>query len=283
MDELESVELVTRPTQSTQFYLFNLFADYIAPRGGRIWLNDLLYLLELLGVGERAARSTLSRMKQRGWFVTYREGRESRYEMTEEGQTILEEGDRRIFAGPFATWDGRWRLVVYSLPEELRAERNELRKKLIWLGYGNLAPGTWVSAHDRQDEIRSVAHTLEVESHVMLFCDAAGADRSVVAQCWDLDALAAQYEAFEHRHRPGFQVLQEELASGEPPPAESCFRRRFWLTYEYQSFPRQDPHLPRELLPAGWAGYRARDLILSYRALLAQGMGDFIGSVIGYE
>ena len=44
---IKEVQQVSRPTKSTQFYIFNLFADYIVP--GRVWTNDLLYLLKLIG------------------------------------------------------------------------------------------------------------------------------------------------------------------------------------------------------------------------------------------
>ena len=46
---IKEVQQVSRPTKSTQFYIFNLFADYIVPHGGRVWTNDLLYLLKLIG------------------------------------------------------------------------------------------------------------------------------------------------------------------------------------------------------------------------------------------
>ena len=282
--DLETVALVTRPTKSTQFYLFNLFGDYILPRGGCIWLNDLLYLLELLDVGERAARSTLSRMKQRGWFVTHREGRESQYILTAAGRAILEEGERRIFEAPHRGWDGRWRLVVYSLPEELRRERNDLRKKLAWLGFGNLAPGAWISPHNREDEVLEVARDLDVRDYVTLFHGGVSRpDEEIVAACWDLEALDAAYEAFVARYQPAYKALYAEMeAEGTLLLApEACFQRRFWLTYDFQFFPRKDPNLPRRLLPAGWRGTAARQLLHDYRALLSAGMGDFLDERVG--
>ena len=97
MDQtLASVKLVTRPTSSAQFYLFNLFADYISPRGGRIWTSDLLTLLELLSVGQRTARSMLSRMKQRGWFVTFRQGREIQYALSDDCEDFSQSGGARL-------------------------------------------------------------------------------------------------------------------------------------------------------------------------------------------
>ena len=285
MDQtLASVEFVTRPTSSTQFYLFNLFADYIVPRGGRIWTADLLFLLDLLGVGERTARSTLSRMKQRGWFVTFRQGREIQYALSNAGQAILEEGDRRIFEEPLVDWDGQWHLVAYSLPEALRKKRNELRKKLNWLGFGNLAPGTWISPHNREQEIVTISCHLGVRDCVTLFHGSVTQpDEEIVHRCWDIPALAAKYGVFVHRYETEYNALKAVLSANGRKAAspEKWFQRRFWLTFDFQSFPRQDPNLPPYLLPQDWIGYKARQLFLDYRALLSAAMDDFLDHLIG--
>jgi phenylacetic acid degradation operon negative regulatory protein len=263
----DQIELVTRPTSSTQFCLFNLFAEYIVPRGGRIWTKDLLHLLELLGVGERAARSTLSRMKQRGWFMTHRIGRQSQYAITERGQAVLAEGDQRIFEEPYTNWDGRWYLVVYSLPEELRRLRSEFRKKLIWSGFGNLAPGTWVSPHDRQAELKFVT----------LFTADTGAGTELVGQCWDIPGLEADYRRFLSSHEPDYEAYRSGQLKLTPA---ACFVRRFWLTYSFQPFPRKDPNLPVELLPEDWIGFNARNIFMEYRQLLNRGMDDLMDDVV---
>jgi phenylacetic acid degradation operon negative regulatory protein len=274
---LETIELVTRPSNSTQFYIFNLFADYVLPRGGRIWANDLLCLLELLGVNQGAARTTLSRMKQQGWFETTKDGRESQYAISERGRAILAEGDQRIFEEPVREWDGRWHLIVYSLPEEQRKLRNEFRKKLLWFGFGNLAPGTWVSAHDRQMELTAVQNNLGIGEFVTMFTAVTADNDHIVQNCWDIPALAADYAQFVQRHQPAYEAFRDGWLT--PPPAD-CFVRRFWLTYNFQRFPLKDPNLPAPLLPADWIGYTARQIFNDYRRLLEEGIGSFMDDIV---
>ena len=285
---IEDMQQVTRPTKSTQFYIFNLFADYIVPHGGSAWTSDLLYLLDLIGVSDRAARSTLSRMKQRGWFETVKEGRRSRYQLTERGAAIVKEGDKRIFEEPFTDWDGVWHLVVYSLPEEKRKLRNELRKKLIWFGFGNLAPGTWVSSHDRQAELEPILSDLGIRSYVNLFAGqhvGNTSDLELIARCWDTPALQKEYDAFLRRYQPAYDTFRQTLANNEKDAfsPQACFAKRFWLTFDFQPFPRKDPNLPTVLLPEDWSGYRARQLFLDYRQLLSNGMQEFIDQVLKGE
>jgi phenylacetic acid degradation operon negative regulatory protein len=279
---IETAQLSHEPQSaaSTQFVVFNLFGDYILPRGGSIWTNNLLRLLELLGIGERAARSTLARMKQEGWLDTRKFGRRTQTSVTRRGRAILEQGNQRIFEPPMERWDGQWRLVVYSLPEEKRELRNELRKQLVWYGFGNLAPGAWVSPHDRHAELERILDDLAVRRYVSQFTGrhvGSLSDLELVARCWDIPGLERDYSAFVVRHEGPYRaLLAAQEAGGALPSPERCFVRRFWLTYDFQPFPRKDPNLPRELLAEPWAGSTARQLFVAYRRLLSLGMGDFM-------
>ena len=62
---------------NTKFIVMVLLGEYVRPRGGTVWLSDLLHLLMTLGVGERTARSTINRMSKDGWFTITKEGRQS--------------------------------------------------------------------------------------------------------------------------------------------------------------------------------------------------------------
>lgn len=268
---------------STQFLIFNLFGDYILPRGGRIWAGSLLHLLDLLGVSERAARSTLSRMKQEGWFTTAKHGRESQYILTDAGRAICEQGNQRIFEPPVMEWDGCWHLVVYSLPEGKRALRNELRTKLIWYGFGRLAPGTWISPHNWDTELRPILTTLGIENHVEMFSGQhhAASEQQMIHRCWDLSQLAQDYQTFLARYQPEYETLKIDVENGRihPTPTD-CFIRRFWLTYAFQTFPLHDPNLPAQLLPADWPGHTARYLFHAYRHLLNSYITDFLQEIL---
>ncbi len=265
----------------SQFIVFVLFGDVIIPRGGRAWTGSLLQLLGVLGVTERAARSTLSRMKRKGWLHSQREGRRSSYTMTARGGRLMAEGGQRIYERRGWSWDGTWCFVVYSLPESKRRLRRALRRRLAWLGFGSLSPGTWISAHDRKAEVREMLRDLGGEDHVQLFTGlrlGLGDEREIVERVWDLKSLVRQYAAFLKRWQPEFE-RRARSGVGALSPAD-CFVQGFWLSHDYSAFPRVDPNLPVELLPEDWPGVKAERLFEEYRGLLAGQAERFVESAM---
>jgi phenylacetic acid degradation operon negative regulatory protein len=286
MTDVATIEQVETPNVRTQFLIFTLFGDYILPRGGAIWASSLLELLDLLGVSERAARSALSRMASRGWLIARKQGRRSQYSLTTQGQRLLERSERRIFEPPYADWDGLWHMVVYSLPESKRDLRHTLRTQLIWLGFGPLAPATWISPRDRRAEVEAVCNELGMRDCVDLFSgmyQRSTSDCALVGRCWDLPALEAAYRQFAARYEAEYADLKGLGAARLSGAPDMCFARRFWITHEFQRFPRQDPGLPVVLLPPGWIGFGARQLFDGYRQLLEPYANQFVDKVMSDE
>ncbi len=275
-----------RPSIRTQFIIFNLFGDYVNPRSASVWTSGIVEVLGMLGVSERATRSTLSRMKAKGWLTARKRGRRSLYQLKSRGKTLLDEGTRRIFGPAPTEWDGCWHIMVYSLPQQMRARRHELRTRLSWLGYGMLEPGTMVAAVPRTSEVQSLVEELDVQQYVHFFTRAhleSGDDLAIVARCWDLEQMNRRYSLFVRRYRSEYEALltkQSDVAGLAP---DESFAHRFWLTYDFSFFPRQDPNLPPELLPDDWFGREAAELLRAYRALLREPAQAYINRALGLE
>jgi len=271
-----------RPTVRTQFLIFTLFGEFILARGGSIWTSDLLSLLHHLDVGEHAARNTLSRMSRRGWLVARKEGRRSQYSLTPRGWALLLQGEKRIFEPPLKEWDGMWHIVVVSLPEEKRRLRRVFRIRLAWLGFAPLTPNTWISPHDRKAEVLAICNELEIQDHVELFSGmhlGPSQDQNLVKQCWDLPKLKSKYQEFLKQFEKDYDKCKSN--GKEPLAPDFCFVQRFWLTYRFQYFPREDPNLPAALLPSDWIGFKARQLFDDYHRLLENPANQFVDDVVG--
>ncbi len=264
-----------------QDLVFTLFGDFLLHRTGPVWVGSLIALLEPLGLSATNVRTVLSRMARKGWLESEKQGRRSYYSLTPRGRRLLEEGETRIYR-PRADeeWDGQWTLLAYSIPEERRSQRDRLRLRLEWLGFGSLGNGLWVSPHDMVERVTAVADDLGVAGDVEVFRGdhAGGAPSSqLVRHCWNLDGLNERYEAFIARHLSDCVALAEGREEVAP---EAAYVRRFNLVHEFREFPLNDPFLPRELQPEDWAGECALSLFNYYRGLLAEPADHFVEPLV---
>lgn len=258
--------------------VFDLFGDYVRYRGGAARLRTLSTLMGCFGVGESTVRVVLSRLRKEGWLDARREGRESVYALNSRSLRLLDEGRARIFDRVRDPWDGTWHMVIYSVPETDRGIRDRLRKELAWLGFGPLAPSTYVCPHDRVEQIREKfagepavrLDTLRCRSHGV------AADREMAARCWDLDRLNDDYRTLLRTYRDRLPSYR----AGDLTP-EQALIERMRLTYDYRRFPFRDPDLPLELLPGGWTGRAAHEMFLEAHAVLGPPAEDFYDQVAG--
>lgn len=235
--------------------LFTLYGDYVHPSGTPlVRVQALVRLAEILGVSSSALRSALSRMTKEGWLVSERDGGRPRYGLSPRGFQLIDEGARRIYNRHRETWDGRWLVVAYSLPERRRGERDRLREGLSFLGLGSLGNGLFISPHDLAAEVRAVAERTGALDQMTIFharLGWPGEPQDIVRRAWDLEEVAGSYQRF-------LTELQPILDDDAPPiDDEEAFRRRFQLTHAFRRTLFGDPELPDALLPDGWVGTAA--------------------------
>lgn len=244
----------------------DMFGDFNRTGRREIRLKELVALGEELGVPGPTMRVTLARLRERGWFAVHREGRESVYRLTSAGMGVLEDGGRRIFGSAPEPWRGEWSMVIYTVPESDRQTRDELRKQLVWHGFGPLAPATWICPQPRLDDIARAAANLPSARLTLLTTRTSGPneDRAMAGRCWDLEALAADYEGFTGKVRASWPRYQRAALD-----VRSALVERIRLVHDYRRLVRQDPQLPVELQSAEWPGEGARQLFRRAHALLA--------------
>ncbi|MET9463632.1 PaaX family transcriptional regulator C-terminal domain-containing protein [Streptomyces sp. NPDC006544] len=222
---------------------------------GPVPVSALVRLLGAAGVDAPSVRSSVSRLKRRGFLLPARAGDGSAaYELSEEARQLLEDGDRRIYGARRRSQE--WLLAVFSVPEQERAKRHLLRSRLARLGFGTVAPGVWIAPAHLRGETRRTLDRLHLTAYVELFGGAHlgfAPTAEAVSRWWDLAALAKQHEEFLDLHEPALRALRTE-----PVPAPEAAYRGYLLALDsWRRLPYADPGLPRELLPADWPGDRA--------------------------
>ena len=258
----------------------SLLGDFDRSGGRELRLKALVALGEDLGISGPTMRVTLARLRDRGWFDVRREGRESVYRLTATCLRALDDGRRRIFRDPAGPWSGEWSMVIYTVPEADRHTRDELRRQLSWLGFGPLAPATWVCPQPRLDAVANATASLTSARLTLLTTRTSGlaADRAIAARCWDLDHLGADYQRFVTSIRARLAQWQRDL-----PGERAAFTDRIGLLDAYRGFPTRDPQLPAELQPPGWTGDEAFALFDRAHRLLVERSGNYYGHLAAPE
>ncbi len=78
--------------------IITFFGDVVLARGGNISAKTVQQVLGEMGVGAGAVRTALSRLAADGWIERQKLGRESFYELSNEGYELSQQASERIYA-----------------------------------------------------------------------------------------------------------------------------------------------------------------------------------------
>ncbi|MEQ3552282.1 PaaX family transcriptional regulator C-terminal domain-containing protein [Pseudonocardia nematodicida] len=243
---------------SARSLLLTILGEFVLPDGRPVWTRALLDVLGSLGIEPKSARQALARTAAEGLLHSDRDGRRVRWSLTGAGVRLLSDGAARIygFGAPGGEWDGRWLVLLASVPESRRRLRHRLRTRLAWAGLGSPAPGVWVSPDPgKEPQVSAVLDELDLHGMSSSFVGhygGIGRAGDVVAQAWDLDRVEQAYREFLDDFGP-------DLAAGTGPEP-GVLARQVQLVHAWRRFPFLDPELPAALLPEHWAGTRAAEL-----------------------
>jgi phenylacetic acid degradation operon negative regulatory protein len=266
---------------NTQSMIFTIYGDYIRNYGSKIWIGSLIRLLKEFGHNEQGVRVAVSRMVKQGWIQSEKQGNKSYYFLTDRGVQRMDEAANRIYKMKPNEWDGKWRILMYTIPEDKRQLRDDLRKELLWSGFGSFSSGCWISPNDLEKQINRLIEKYDIDEYVDFFISeykGPKENQSLVEKSWQLEEIENKYEEFIEKYSKQFIVHQSIISRGEMSDAD-CFVERTNLVHEYRKFLFIDPGLPKELLPSKWNGNHAALLFSQYYQVLAEPASRFFESV----
>ncbi|MGH9000771.1 MAG: PaaX family transcriptional regulator [Acidimicrobiia bacterium] len=255
-----------RSGSSAKALLLTILGEFVLPHSGSMWTSTVIRSLGALGAEERNARQAVGRLAEQGIVRSEREGRRARWHLTTQGRGLLTAGSERIyrFGDADEGWDGRWLVVLCSVPEHQRAKRHQLRSQLGFAGFGFLSPGVAVSPHLERENVANTilkdlgllpgAIVLRAETGAVVAAD------DVLGRAWDLASLGSDYGDF---------IAAFEARS--PGSDEERFAGLVELVHAWRRFPFVDPEIPPQLLPSGWPGRKAKRLFDAHHRAWAPG------------
>lgn len=273
--------LKDRPIRANSL-IITIYGDLIAPHGGAVWLGSFIKLVNVFGINDRLVRTSVFRLAKDNWLTSEHVGRRSYYGLTPTGKRRFEHAHRRIYFQQDAHWEGEWQIVLMSSGDIAPEQREDVRKELLWEGFGMVAPG--VLAHPSTDTapLTDILRSNGVQDKIVVLlaksldAHANKPVRELVKECWNLGVIAQDYQRFLERFGP---VLKALKTSDRLDP-EQCFVIRTLLMHEYRRTLLRDPQLPEQLLPNDWPGSDARQLCQTLYALTFEEAENHLLSVL---
>lgn len=254
--------------------LFDLYGDYLRPRGGRAPVAALVRLLAPLGIAPPAVRTAVSRMVRQGWLHPLRLSTGPGYLLTPKAARRLDEAASRIYRTGANAWDGSFDLVVVDMPNS-RGERARLAANLSFLGYGSIDGGTWIAPR-----VSGELETLLVEADVRYerfqasHARGSGGAVALVRRAWDLTEIGRSYQQFIDALRPVVATVTEDSSD------EDAYAARFRLVHAWRAFLFRDPQLPADLLPTPWPGVVAAEFFDKHAARLRPAADRYVDACL---
>jgi len=245
--------------------LFDLYGDHLISRGRQAPIATLITCLGALGIAAPAVRTAVSRMVRQDWLAAVRTDRGPGYALTPRAVRRLDDAAARIYRTEETPWDGRWHLLTLERIRD-RSRRDRMRAALRYLGYGAVDESTWIAVRPSSELAGLLATEGIAAEQFSAVHD--GDTLALVRRVWDLDAIAASYDAWLDEARG--------IVAAVGRSDEAAFVARSRLVHEWRKFLFSDPRLPDQLLPADWAGRRGARYFDDQAARLLPGAARFI-------
>lgn len=119
-------------------------------------------------VNKRDLGRIVKRLQKQQMIAIREKGEKLSLEITEKGKRRLLEYDFEKLELKSRRRDGKWRVIIFDIPEAKKKSRDAFRKKLIQIDCVRLQDSVFVSAFPCKDEIDFLCHYLEISDFVTL-------------------------------------------------------------------------------------------------------------------
>lgn len=212
-----------------------------------------LYRLNRWG---KKTRGVLAKLKYYNWVKKTTEGDEVFYEITDKGEKAVDKYLKPL--SQTGKWDGKWRLVMFDIPESRRDVRDRLRRALTNLGLGILQASVWISPKNIRDDISEIAQKLDIGNSLKFFEVSRNnnLDKTIIEKSWNLPDLDDDYKKFIFDSDRVLKTIEKD-----PNPKYTAKKMIFIFSLILQ----KDPILPWEFRQKDELRNKAHDLYLRLR------------------
>ncbi|SUA44889.1 Phenylacetic acid-responsive transcriptional repressor [Nocardia africana] len=236
--------------------------------------GELYDVANALDMSDQQVRLCIKRLVAEGKFVQEGRGRKAVLRATDLMRDSLEpdlDFVRYMYAQDRGevSWDQRWHLAAFGVPESARPARDSMRDTILRLGGAPIHGGLYVAANPWEERIRSTATQLGVVDHITTFTSTdltVGRrvdPREIAQHLWPLDRIADGHR----RLHMAAEDYSRELRTSTPVRHLAI---AVALAAEFTRAMEPDPLLPPQLLPQPWVGTAARAAVAACWAELLE-------------
>lgn len=202
------------------------------------------------------ARGALAKLKNMGLIEKIKKNNEVFYTITEKGENYFDDVLKVLKIK--STWDKKWRLVMFEIPETNRALRDKLRRNLSNLGLGILQAGVWISPQAIEEEIKEIDERLSLGTQMKYFVVAAtpNLNQQIINKSWNNSAINDELEKFIKDANWTLKAMGK--GNGDKFNAKKLI---FW----YALILKKGPILPAEFIEQNEIRKNAQEIYLKLR------------------
>lgn len=207
-------------------------------------------LSELDSFGNRRQTlGALGRLEGLQYILRQKQPQDDTFALTEKGDNVLA-GILHYLPEEVPKWDGKWRIILFDVPETQRTLRQMLRLKLIDWGARMLQSSVWISPYPTvMERFRHLVHEYKLTSAVHFFEARHFGDNLInVGNLWELNKLEKEYRSLFTMFDKQYYKMEK---SDETSYVAKCFIVQLAL------IAKQDPYLPEHVMPKNWIGYHS--------------------------
>ena len=244
-----------------QRLLFSLLGELIeSGMEGPVPAGVYLDILNDVDVARPTGRAALDRLVVTGYLARDRVGRSVVYGLTPYGREVMDEARIRVHSPyPFAPEGDGWTMVTFTLPESLRALRQQVRTALTWEGFAPLRDGLWVAPGNVDLSIVLDPYRDEMPPHAVAAFRAQEipgfSASSALSNAWDLDSLRDLHLKFLSTWEAPEPIANDRDALGALVA----------LGADWTTLIAADPRLPDSYLGTEWPGPKSAALYTKRR------------------
>lgn len=136
-------------------------------------LNEIIFLIETDQLtapkaSRRSVQSSLYKLQRAGLVSKSGSYNHAQYTLTSEGEERLRILTFRNQPIKKQVWDGRWRLVLFDIPEVKKESRYHIRRLLKELGFHRLQLSAWIHPLPLLKQFEEIQHAYGIERDLLL-------------------------------------------------------------------------------------------------------------------